>query len=163
MDEVVNRIAADHSVAPGAWWHQHLALAVPWPPMCACADLALQGQAYVYSTYAGRISHVGVPHDRLYMLLPNTSSLSSCAAARPVLHTPSASHMHPCSGACAGQVLLRWSLQRGYVPITTSSNPDRLSQFLAAAAVPSPAHDTTGGEAQGFTLSDQEVGGGSDG
>ncbi len=38
-----------------------------------------------------------------------------------------------CVRVRAAQVLLAWSLAQGYVPITTSSKPERLKEFLQAA------------------------------
>ncbi|KAL6764310.1 NADP-dependent oxidoreductase domain-containing protein [Haematococcus lacustris] len=65
-----------------------------------------------------------------------------------------------------GQVLLRWSIQQGYVPITTTSSPQRMREYLAAAQAgppPAPAGppELAGGQQGGlhaaFSLSQDEV------
>ncbi|KAI8814482.1 NADP-dependent oxidoreductase domain-containing protein [Cladochytrium replicatum] len=52
-------------------------------------------------------------------------------------------------GVTDGQVLLRWTIQRGVVPITTTENPERIQQFLVVA-------DGVRGPSS-FTLTDDEV------
>lgn len=141
LDPVVQEIAVARGVTPGAChpWR--------WSPLTA---QQVQGM--------GR----GQPPHEVYPML------------QPRLLAWPASHLHhssapsapapPLSTLCChlghrapGEVLLRWSLQSGYLPVTTSKNPDRLRQFLRCAARP-PSEHASGTEGA-LALTPAEVGG----
>lgn len=78
------------------------------------------------SPYVGRADHVA--YHQAHGIV--TVSYSPLGKGGALLEDPVVTRIAVALGKTPGQVVLRWHLQSGYVPIPKSSNPERLRQNL---------------------------------